>query len=232
MLNYFQGSQARVAVFTVLAASLFTLNHAQAQRRASREPRASTTRGIELSGFYGWQYGGDFTSYQGEIQIQDNENFGGTIGFPIPQKPGAMLEFSYTRQNTSVDLKTYPGNLTESLFDLAVEYYQLGAMYARRTGNVAPFGGFSLGATRFAPKQSTYKSFALGDEWRFAMSLGLGLKTYMSERAGLRFQARLLMPMNFYGTSFWFGSGGSGVGVSGGSAILQGDVSGGLFFVF
>src|SRR5262245_11529522 len=48
-----------------LAVVLLAANSALAQRRAYREPSASTTKGIELSGFYGWQYGGDFTSYQG-----------------------------------------------------------------------------------------------------------------------------------------------------------------------
>ena len=215
-----------------LAAMLFASGNAQAQRRASREPSSSTVKGSEVSGFYGWQFGGDFTAYQGEIEIRDNENFGGSLGFPVPGKPGAMVELGYTRQNTTVDLKTYPAGFTETLFDAAVEYYQLGAMYSHRRGNVAPFGGFTLGAARFAPKQKSFENFQLEDEWRFAMTLGLGVKSYFSERVGLRLQTRLLMPMNFYGTSFWFGSGGSGVGVSGGSAILQGDVSAGLFFLF
>jgi hypothetical protein len=102
-------------------------------------------------------------------------------------------------------------------------------MYNRRTGNASPFGGLTLGATRFAPGPDRFAGFELNDEWRFAFALALGVKVYGSERFGLRFQGRLLMPFNFYGTSFWFGTGGSGVGVSGGSAIIQGDVSGGLF---
>ncbi len=227
-----QSMTARAMFVMALAAMISAFDNAKAQRRANREPSSSNTKGIELSGFYGWQYGGDFTAYQGEIEIQDNESFGGSIGFPIPSRPEAMVELGYSRQNTSVDLKAYPSGATETLFDAAVEYYQIGAMYNRRMGSVSPFGGFTLGAARFAPKQKSFENFQIEDEWRFAMSLGVGVKSYLGERAGLRLQARLLMPMNFYGTSFWFGSGGSGVGVSGGSAILQGDVSAGLFFLF
>jgi hypothetical protein len=36
----------------------------------------------------------------------------------------------------------------------------------------------------------------------FSITLGLGVKAMMNERVGLRLQGRLLMPMNFYGTSF------------------------------
>lgn len=199
------------------------------------EPRGQkSTRGIELTGFYGWQYGGNFTSYQGEVDVKDSENFGGMIDIPIPSKPGVMAEIFYSRQNTSVALNTFPAGVREDLFDLAIEYIQAGAVYERpyAQGRMKPFGSFSLGATRFAPKVNSFKGVTLDDEWRFSITLGLGLKALMSERVGLRVQGRLLMPINFYGTSFWFGTGGSGVGVSGGSAILQGDVIGGLFVVF
>ena len=216
-----------IALAAMLLAAATT---AQAQRRAASS--SSTLRGIELGGFYGWQYGGDFTAYQGEIEIDDTDNFGFSLGFPVPSRPEAMLELSYTRQNTGVNLKTYPQGVRNDLFDLAVEYYQIGAMYNRRVGKTSPFGGLTLGAVRFAPKQDRFAGFDLNDEWRFAISLGLGVKAYMSERMGLRFQGRLLMPFNFYGTSLWFGSGGAGVGVSGGSAHIQRHVSGGLFFVF
>jgi hypothetical protein len=199
------------------------------------EPRgAKSTRGIELTGFYGWQYGGNFTSYQGEVDVKDTENFGGMIDIPVPSRPGMMAEIFYSRQNTSVALNQFPSGAKDDLFDVAIEYIQAGALYeqAYSRGRMKPFGSFTLGATRFAPKVNSYKGIALDDEWRFSITLGLGLKALMSERVGLRLQGRLLMPMNFYGTSFWFGTGGSGVGVSGGSVILQGDVIGGLFFLF
>ena len=212
---------------------LLSVSAAWAQLKTMEPRGAKTTRGIELTGFYGWQYGGNFTSYQGEVDVKDAENFGGMIDIPIPYRPGMMAEISYSRQNTSVALNQYPSGFTENLFDVAIEYIQAGALYETSArGRVKPFGSFSLGATRFAPKVSSYKGIVLDDEWRFSLTLGLGLKALMSERIGLRLQGRLLMPMNFYGTSFWFGTGGSGVGVSGGSVVLQGDVFGGLFILF
>ena len=216
------------------AALVFALLSSSAWAQLKTMERGQkTTRGIELTGFYGWQWGGNFTSYQGEIDVKDTENFGGMIDIPIPYKPGMMAEISYSRQNTSVALNQFPGGLREDLFDLSIEYFQAGAVYETYSrGRMKPFGSFSLGATRFAPKVGSFKGLTLDDEWRFSITLGLGLKALMSERIGLRLQGRLLMPINFYGTSLWFGTGGSGVGVSGGSAILQGDVLGGLFVLF
>jgi hypothetical protein len=64
-----------------------------------------------------------------------------------------MAEISYSRQNTSVALNTYPAGVKEDLFDLAIEYIQAGALYEQpyAQGRMKPFGSFSLGATRFAP---------------------------------------------------------------------------------
>jgi hypothetical protein len=141
-----------IALVTMLLVSTTT---AQAQRRAT----SSSVRGIELSGLYGWQYGGDFTAYQGEVEIDDTDNFGFGLGFPIPSRPEAMIELSYSRQNTGVNLKTFPQGVHNELFDLAIEYYQIGAMYNRRTGNASPFGGLTLGATRFAPVAASGLAF-------------------------------------------------------------------------
>jgi hypothetical protein len=195
------------------------------------EPKEKSTRGIEVTGFYGWQYGGDFTVYQGEIDIDDAENFGGMIDIAIPSRPGMKAEIYYSRQNTKVALKTFPSGVTEELFDMAIEYIQAGAVYEKPRGKTVPFGSFTLGATRFAPKSDSYQGVSLEDEWLFSITLGAGFKTYFNERWGLRAQARLLMPISFAGTSFWFGTGGVSAGVTGGSAILQGDVIGGLFIV-
>ncbi len=180
-LKFARHTCCSAALILVLLSSM-----AWAQGMRKMEPGTKTTRGIELAGFYGWQFGGDFTAYQGEVEIKDAENFGGMIDIPIPSKPGAKFEFYYSRQNTTVTLKEYPSGAKTELFDLALEYYQVGGVYERKVNNMAPFGSFTLGAVRFAPKQDSYKGVGLNDEWRFAFTLGLGLKSYFSERVGLR----------------------------------------------
>lgn len=189
-------------------------------------------KGTEICGFYGWQYGGSATVYQGTIDVVDAENFGGTIDIPVGQ-PNTYVELSYTRQNTRLTLEQWPSGLNKDLFDMSVEYYQIGGIYAHPgRGKVVPYGLFSLGAARFAPAVNYYEGIALDDEWFFALALGLGAKAYVSDKIGIRLQARMLMPITFYSGSLWFGSSGAYAGVSGGSAIIQGDVFGGVFFVF
>jgi opacity protein-like surface antigen len=203
-----------------------------AQRRGKK-----AGRGIELGGFYGYQFGGGFTVYQGDVNIIDTGNYGFFIALPLPVGRGKQLEFNYTRQDTRLELKYYQGNPDEgilpgqkvSITDLLVEYYQIGGVnqFITPGSNLVPYGMFTLGATRFHPKNSSYTE----DKWMFAVTLGGGVKIFVREKIGLRLQGRLLLPINWGGAGIWFGSGGPQVGVSGGSSVLQGDLSAGLFFV-
>ena len=49
-----------------------------------------------------------------------------------------------------------------------------------------------------------------------------------SEKVGLRFEGRLMMPITWAGGGFMVGTGGSGFYLGGGSAILQASLSAGL----
>jgi hypothetical protein len=195
-----------------------------AQRRGQK-----SNRGVEIGGFYGYQFGGSFTVYEGNANIIDTGNYGFYLDFPVPVRRGMQLELSYSRQETRLELKRYPSGIKENVTDLFVEFYQIGGLNQLITpgSNLVPYGMFTLGATRYHPKKSLYTD----DKWMFAVTLGGGVKIFVREKIGLRLQARLLLPINWGGAGLLFGSGGPQVGVSGGSSVLQGDVSGGLFFV-
>ena len=66
------------------------------------------------------------------------------------------------------------------------------------------------------------------------MNLGIGVKYFFTDVVGVKFQARLLMPMYFGGVGFGcgIGTGGSscGGGATFGTEIIQGDFTGGLVF--
>jgi hypothetical protein len=51
----------------------------------------------------------------------------------------------------------------------------------------------------------------------------------MSDKIGLRFQGRLIIPMQFAGGSIYVGTGGAGVSVGSYTTFVEGDFSGGLF---
>lgn len=75
---------------------------------------------------------------------------------------------------------------------MSVEYFQIGGLMDFRAtdySRVAPFFVMTLGATRFAPDDES----GLGDEFRFSVVLGAGVKVMLlTDRFGIRVQGRML----------------------------------------
>ncbi len=182
---------------------------------------------IELNAYAGYVPGAKFSYiYSGgaKLRIDGGDNFGFALGKVLPND--MTVELSYNRFNSV--LKQDGGINVFDPRDIIVEYYQLGFLRALTEGNetFVPFGLVSLGASRFAP------AGAPQDYWRFAMNAGLGIKYFLSDKVGIRLQARVLMPLYFAGAGFGcsIGTGGSGCGadVGMGSEILQADFTGGV----
>lgn len=104
---------------------------------------ASAQRG-ELTAFGGWQFGGHLGVREGELRLQANENFGGMLNFDL--RPGIQLELSYTRQASVLELKEPPLGTRRELFDMTVEYFQIGALYQYegRSERVMPLASLHL----------------------------------------------------------------------------------------
>jgi hypothetical protein len=183
---------------------------------------------LEITPFAGYQFLGKtnvfYKNTSGDLDIKDSEIFGFSIN--VPAAYGAEIELFYSRQDSRLDFRRAFGT-KETLFDMSVEYFQIGALRGIQQGNLLPFGVVTLGATHFNPKDDDFSS-----EWRFSFTFGLGGKVYLSERIGLRLQGTLLMPIQWAGGSVWFGTGGPGVGVNAGSSLIQIDVRGGLIILF
>ncbi len=205
----------------VFALVFLIANLSFAQLQPMQPKGSSNVRGIELTGMYGYQFGGSLNAYEGELSIQDSDNM--MFAIDIPMRYGMMVELSFTRQSSFLKLKEYGTNITSNLTDLVLEYYQIGAIKGIPTGKMVPFGQFSLGATRFNPSKAEYS-----DEWAFSITLGLGAKFHINDRFGIRLQANMLIPMRFSGMGFWFGTGGGSAGITA-DGFLQGNVMGGLF---
>src|SRR5262249_57056818 len=63
---------------------------------------------------------------------------------------------------------------------------------------------------------------------RFAFTAALGLKVWITPMIGLRFDVRALVPVYFSGGGFYVGTGGAGVGLSGGIPFAHFAFTGGL----
>jgi hypothetical protein len=209
MQNKINKNRKSIALFIFTIAILF-----------SSEVLAQT----EIFGFGGYMTYSSVAVREGDLKFDDGPNYG--FGIDIGVQRGMFVELNYTHNQTSVRLQRFNGP-TEQLFDMNTHYFQIGAQYEFRKSpkqKAFPYTLATLGATLFDAKDPT-----LSDEWRFSVAFGGGGKFYLSDKIGLRLQARMLMPMTFSGGGMWCGGGGCSAGVGAWAVLVQFDFTVGVF---
>jgi opacity protein-like surface antigen len=188
-------------------------------------PAAAQKPPNELIPLVGYQWGGTLNYTSGDVHANAAMNYGGILSVPV--KPGYSLELSYTYQSTDLIARPNVGK-TFKLLDLGTHYMQLSGRrdLAPPGQKTTPFVLGGLGATVFSPSSSSFGTF--NTQWLFSLNAGAGVNVAMNEKVGLRLQARLLLPINWVSGGVYFGSGGGGATISGGSAICQGDATLGI----
>jgi len=180
---------------------------------------------VEITPFVGYQFGGKIRVRDGYLSIKDNVNYGFALNVTL--RPGAQLEIMYSRQSTILRADPFVGP-REELFDLAMEYYQIGGLYeVYRDDMFRPFGVMTLGLANFSPKPNEISS-----EVRFAFGLGGGVKVFPSQHFGLRLEGRLHFPFISGGTGFWCGLPGGCAVTIGGELMVQVSLNAGLILAF
>jgi hypothetical protein len=194
---------------------------------APRVTRAATAA-FEVTPTVGWQWGGTLDySAGGDVHANAALNYGGTIGAMI--RPGEWYEVGYSYQATDL-IGRPPGAPEFKVFDLATHYIQIAGgrnLMPAATGRAWPYVIGGLGMTIFSPGTPTVP-LNPDTQYLFSASLGGGVRVTVNERVDLRLQTRLLLPMNFTEGSFYFGSGGGAVSVSGGTVMPQGEATLGI----
>jgi len=188
------------------------------------DPVGSFAQGkFELTPFAGYQFGGKLRLYEGDLKISDNANYG--IVGDIEIANDTKLEILWTHMQTTAEFKPFYNfeYLRVDPFDVNVGYIQIGSVRELNMDNIRPFGAFTLGTTYFMPKNTVYS-----DSWKFSVTLGGGVKVWLTDRVGIRLQGRLMLPMFWGGAGFSVGTGGAGFSVGAGTSMVQGDFSGGL----
>jgi hypothetical protein len=182
----------------------------------------------DLTGFVGYQFGGQVGLVNGDLKLADGVNYGGILDFTV--RPGAQVELSYTRQESKLRFVPFVGTTQE--IDMPIDFWQIGGVGYVDKGRTRPFGKITLGATHFMPQASSINDRPITDEWRFSMVLGLGVKVIPSERVGLRLGGNLYSTFLDSGSSIWCGGGaGCSFGLFG-TGIFQADIQGGLTIFF
>jgi opacity protein-like surface antigen len=147
--------------------------------QAKEEPRSNN---FEVTPFIGLMAGGSFEdpSTGDERDLEDDTNYG--IFFNIVDEvPERHYEFFYTKQSSVIE-----GSVP---IDLDTEYLHLGGTVAYPS-HVIPYFGITVGATRFSPDLA-----GLDDEIKLSFSVGGGMKFPITDRIGIRFDARALITL-------------------------------------
>ncbi len=188
-------------------------------------PSGLAAQGLEITPFGGYQVGGKLQIQEGDIRISDNPSLGVILNVPL--QSGGQLELLFAHQETNLKLTERATGVQATLFDMAVEYFQLGGLYeAERDGRVKVFGMGTLGVTHYNPKESDRSS-----EWRFSGGFGVGAKAFMSGRVAIRTEARLMFTLINASGGIFCGGGGCLTTVAG-TGVAQLLLTAGLTFKF
>jgi opacity protein-like surface antigen len=157
------------------------------------------------------------------------------LEYKLPNTTKAF-ELQYLRQDTQAPI-TYldegigGGNVQSADFDLASNWIMAnGTNYIPVSDIVEPFVGLGIGMVIYDVTNPRTGNSDGGT--KFAWGLRGGSNFWVSESVGIRIQASLLSAVQGAGGGLYFGTGGTGAGVSTYSTIYQFGFDGGLVFKF
>lgn len=173
----------------------------------------------------GFLLSSNLQTQDGELKIDNGFDYGAV--FDIRLSNDLLIELLYIHSETGVSFKREYYNYEEYLFDINVEYIQGGVQVETEAGAFRPFAAFTIGATYFNPKNFNYEG-----NWEFSFTAGGGVKYYFTNNLGVRAQWRFLVPIYLSNAAIFCNNGYCGIVVSGGTYLLQYDLTAGLVFSF
>jgi hypothetical protein len=175
---------------------------------------------VTLLTFESYTFSDKFDTEYGNGKIQDGFQWGAGLDFSLDETVAVELIY----QNIKTDVY-YQG--IDDRYDgkVGINYALLGGTkYAPLNDKVSGFGSFDLGVAWSNPDESLQSESVT----KFAIGGRLGVRLMASEKVSFRIHRQLLSPVQWAGGGFYFGTGGSGAGVSTGSTIYQFNVGGSL----
>lgn len=182
---------------------------------------------ITLLTFESYTFADKFETEYGTGKIMDGFQWGGGLEFGLSEV--MAVELIYQRLDTDAYYDGYYSLGSSERFNgsVGVNYLLLGGTrYAPLNDKISGFGTLDLGVGWFNPSSSLESEGST----KFAIGGRLGVRIQTTERVSLRLHAQILSPVQWAGGGFYFGTGGSGAGVSTGSTIWQFNLGGSLNF--
>ncbi len=216
---------------TILAALLaVAAGQASAQAYTRQGHVEPSPRTLELTPWAGVFWSTGVSTAVGKLAFDAAPVVGAVLG--IQQDGKSQVEILYLLARPQARFTSTSSFYASSpSFGVTTQYLQLGGLTTFDQGAIEPFISGGLGLAWFSPSEVHVEGAVTldpQDSWLFAFHLGGGVKWWLSERIGLRFQARFLMPVFFGSGTFLSGPNGAALQVNAGIPILQGDVSLGL----
>jgi opacity protein-like surface antigen len=186
---------------------------------------------LQLSAFAGWVTSSNIYAAGGHLRIDPTNSWGAEIAFRGAPGSKIALKWVYYKPDVQFISQSYAYS-NSSTFGVDTNYFLIQGEKGFRRGKVEPFFGGSLGAVVYSP--DSFKMGALNyspsETWYFAFGLAGGAKIFVTEKVALRLGIEMLAPVCFAGTSFYAGTGGAGMAVSGGIPTISGNFTAGLTF--
>ncbi len=140
---------------------------------------------VELTPFVGYQFGGSFDQdyedddfdFFDDVDVEESESYGLMLNLGLTRS--LQFELLYSRQETNLEEDSFLG---ADLDDVEIEYFHGGVLWQWGDGQVHPYVVASAGGTRF--------TLADGDDTRFSVGLGGGVKVMFNNHVGLRLDGR------------------------------------------
>ena len=164
--------------------------------------------------------------------INGGFQWGAGLEYHIPGK--GAIEIQYLRQDTNAPT-TYQdggflgGAIQRTDFDLALNWIMLnGTRYFPVNETIEPFAGAGFGMGIFALDNPDNNKRT--NATKLAWNIRGGTNIWLAENVAFRVQASLMSAVQSVGGGFYFGTGGSGAGLSTYSSMYQFGFEGGLVF--
>jgi hypothetical protein len=184
----------------------------------------SIAQSVELTPLAGYTFRSTVHITNGEARINDGFTYGGAL--TIAPSPYNAIEISYYRYETQASAYSSYNGFVDVSKNVAVNYMLIGGQRLFPVNDkVTPFTGFNIGAGWLGSKDDSFSTIT-----KFSMGFDAGVKIMVSEKVGLRLQTNFIFPITSAGGSFYWGSGGSGVGLTGYVPIWSFGFNGGLIF--
>ena len=159
---------------------------------------------VEMGGFGGWLWTGSIPAWGQGIKVRDEGNYGVVAGVQVRDE--MIVEFEWNHTNNKATFRDYDNGIpTGDLINmpLTLNYYMLGFNYLVTYNEpLVPYGLVNLGILHTQSDGYSNPTIPSQSNTWFTAGLGGGLRYYLSDRIGIRLQARLLLPMQFGGVGF------------------------------